>query len=354
MTPRTLIIAEAGVNHDGDLEKALALIDAAAEAHADIVKFQTFSADRLVSRTAAKASYQLRATDADETQHSMLARLELSKSDHVNLLQRAQARGIEFLSSPFDLSSLATLIDLDLKRLKLGSGELTNAPLLVAAGQSGRPVILSTGMGTMADVERALAALATGYLGLPPSQATFATILQSDAAWKIVRAHVTLLHCTTQYPAPAEDANLAAITSMRGAFGLPVGYSDHCLGTNVAVAAVAVGATVIEKHFTLDKAAPGPDHAASLEPAELANLVQMIRDTERAMGDGIKRPQPSEIANIVVARKSVVAAAPITSGEPLTDECITTKRPGTGRSPFEYFDLVGTHATRDYATDDPV
>lgn len=354
MSTQTLIIAEAGVNHDGDIDKAVALVDVAAAAGADVVKFQTFSADRLASRSAAKAAYQQRTTDADESQHAMLRRLELSATDHQRLQRHAADRGIEFLSTPFDLESLALLQSLGLKRLKLGSGELTNAPLLVAAGGTGLPVILSTGMGTLAETERALAALACGYLKRQPGGRVFDTILQEEAAWCILGSRVTLLHCTTQYPAPPSDANLGAMTTLRNAFCLPVGYSDHCLGLTVALAAVALGAKVIEKHFTLDTTSPGPDHAASLEPAALTELVSAIRDVEAARGDGLKRPRPSEIANIAVARKSIVAARVIRSGEILSPDNLTTKRPGTGRTPFDYYDLLGTPAPRDLKTDEPI
>ena len=352
MNPRTLVIAEAGVNHDGNLDKALALVDAAAAAKADIVKFQTFKADKIVSRRAAKAQYQQRTTDAAESQHAMLVRLELGGAALDAVMRRATERNIEFLSTPFDLESLQELLGRGVRRIKLGSGELTNAPLLVAVGRSQKPVLLSTGMGTLGEIERALAALATGYLDLTPGAATFAGVLNDKRAWPILRDRVTLLHCTTQYPTPAEDANLRAMATMRHAFGLPVGYSDHCLGAAVSVAAVALGACVIEKHFTLDSRAPGPDHAASLEPDALAEMVRMIRETEAALGDGIKQPQPSEIANMAVARKSVIAAAAIRAGEKFSENNLTTKRPGTGRSPFEIFDILGQVAARDYAPDD--
>jgi N-acetylneuraminate synthase len=354
MYQRTLIIAEAGVNHDGDVEKALALVDAAAAAKADIVKFQTFKADRLVSRHAAKAAYQQRTTDAAESQYAMLKRLELSDAALDRIIEHAAKRGIEFLSTPFDVESLAELERRGLRRLKLGSGELTNAPLLVAAGRTGLPVILSTGMGTLAEVEQALAALAVGYLGSAPGRNTFAAVLQKPEAWPRLTSKVTLLQCTTQYPAPPADANLAAMDTMRAAFGLAVGYSDHCMGTAVSIAAVARGATVIEKHFTLDSHAPGPDHAASLEPATLAAFVAMIREVEEARGDGRKLPRASEVANIAIARKSVVAATTIRAGETFTDDNIATKRPADGRSPFDYYELLGKPAQRAYATDDPV
>lgn len=348
----TVIIAEAGVNHDGSLEKALALVDVAADAGADIVKFQSFKADRIASRSAVKAAYQQRTTDAGESQHAMLARLELSDPMLERIMAHAAQRNIEFLSTPFDTESLAALCSRGVKRLKLGSGELTNAPLLVAAGRSGLPVLLSTGMGTLGEVEQALGALAVGYLATEPHRVAFAKVLGEERTWQILREKVTLLHCTTQYPAPPEDANLRAMETLRAAFGLAVGYSDHCLGATVSVAAVARGAAVIEKHFTLDSKAPGPDHAASLEPRDLATLVAMIRETERALGDGRKQPRASEAGNMSVARKSVVAALPIRVGEKFTAENITTKRPGSGRSPFEWYDLIGQTAMRDYGVDD--
>lgn len=355
MSRKTLIIAEAGVNHDGDFDAAVALVDAAADAGADVVKFQTFSADKLASRKAEKAAYQKEATGAGESQRDMLRRLELSHDAHRRLVKHASERGIGFLSTPFDLESLAFLADdLRLPQLKLGSGEVTNAPLLVAVGRTGRPVILSTGMATLGEVEMALAALAVGYLGREPNRAAFARALSDAAAWEALRRNVTLLQCTTQYPAPAADANLAAMATLRAAFGLPVGYSDHCLGINVSLAAAALGAVAIEKHFTLDRTRPGPDHAASLEPGELKLLVDGVREISASLGDGLKAPRPSEVPNIPVARKSIVAARPIAKGERLTLDAITTKRPGDGRSPFDLWDLVGTEATAAFDEDDAI
>lgn len=355
MTQKTLIIAEAGVNHDGDLATALALVDAAAAAGADVVKFQTFRADKLASRHAAKAEYQKRETGADETQAAMLRRLELDEAAHEKLIARCAARAIAFLSSPFDPGSLDLLAwRFDLPRIKLGSGEITNAPLLVAVGRTGKPVILSTGMSHLAEIEQALAALAIGYLGKEPGGKAFAEVLAGDAAWEILRAKVALLHCTTQYPTPVEDVNLKAMDTLRAAFGLPVGYSDHTNGIAVALAAVARGASIIEKHFTLDRTRPGPDHAASLEPGELKAMVEGIRAIEAALGDGIKRPAPSESANIEVARKSLVAARPIPAGTLLTAGDITVKRPGGGLSPFAYWDLIGRRAPKSFVEDEPL
>lgn len=350
---RTTIIAEAGVNHDGSLEVAHQLIDVAADAGADIVKFQTFSATRLASRIASKAEYQKVTTAASESQLAMLQKLELDANDHRALLSHARERGIEFLSSPFDIESLKLLTDqLGLQRIKLGSGEVTNAPLLYAVGKSGRAAILSTGMATLEEVELALAVMAAGYLGRKPGMQTFSAIMTDPQAQAVLRDKVTLLHCTTQYPAPPSDANLAAMTTLRQKFGLPVGYSDHCLGSAISIAAVALGATVIEKHFTLDKTRPGPDHSASLEPHELKDFVTALRSTEASLGDGVKKPMPSEIPNIPIARKSIVAARDIAAGTTLTEQDITTKRPGHGKSPFLYWDVLGTQVTVGVKEDD--
>jgi N-acetylneuraminate synthase len=355
MISRTLIIAEAGVNHDGDIGKALALVDAAADAGADIVKFQTFSADQLAARYATKAAYQKTTTDASESQHAMLKRLELDVAAHRKLIAHARSRRIDFLSTPFDLESLELLAGkLKLKRLKLGSGELTNAPLLVAAGKTGLPIFLSTGMGTLGETERALGWIGVGMLGLRPGYASLAKALYSPKAHALRKKRITLLHCTTQYPAPPSDVNLRAMDTLRAAFDLPVGYSDHSLGVAVSVAAVARGARVIEKHFTLNKRAPGPDHAASLEPTELDEMVKMIRVVEEALGDGAKLPRPSEIPNIAIARKSVVAAKAIGKGERFTVGNLAVKRPGDGLAPELFFELVGRVATRDFAADEKI
>lgn len=356
MTTHTLIIAEAGVNHDGSLETALALVDAAADAGADIVKFQTFNAKALAGNAARKADYQQRTTAADENQLAMLERLELPQAAHHILIERAGERGIEFLSTPFDDTSLAFLLSLKLPRIKIGSGDLTNAPLLHAAAAAGARLILSTGMATLGEIEEALGVLAHGYgqSGDPPGIAAFRAAWRDPAARAALAQHVSLLHCTTEYPCPIGDVNLAAMATMRSAFQLPVGYSDHTDGFEVSVAAVALGATVIEKHLTLDREAQGPDHAASLEPDDFKRMVIAIRNVERALGDGVKAPKGSEIRNVPVARKSIVAARALKAGETIGAADITAKRPGVGRPPIDYWSLVGTVAPRALEPDEPI
>ncbi|RXH12119.1 N-acetylneuraminate synthase [Bradyrhizobium guangzhouense] len=356
MRTHTLIIAEAGVNHDGSLEKALALVDAAADAGADIVKFQTFNAKALAGAAAKKADYQQRMTDAAESQLAMLERLELPQSAHHTLIARAKERGVEFLSTPFDGASLAFLLSLKLPRIKIGSGDLTNAPLLHAAAKAGAVLILSTGMATLGEIEEALGVLAHGYgrPNDPPGIAAFRAAWRDPAARLALARHVSLLHCTTEYPCPVADVNLAAMATMRAAFQLPVGYSDHTDGFEVSVAAVALGAATIEKHLTLDRKATGPDHAASLEPDDFKQMVAAIHNVERALGDGVKAPKESEIRNVPVARKSVVAARALKAGEIIGPADITTKRPGAGRPPIDYWSLIGTTAPRALEPDDPI
>lgn len=350
--PTPYIIAEAGVNHNGSLDQARALIDVAAEAGADAVKFQTFRADTLVTRTASKADYQKETTGAHESQHAMLRALELSEADHEALVAHCRLRGIAFLSTPFDVQSLHLLVDrFDLARVKVPSGEITNAVLLLEVARVGRPVILSTGMSTLAEVEQALGVLAFGFTapaGVQPGTETFLAAYASPEGQAALRDRVTVLHCTTAYPTPAADVNLRAMDTLRDAFGLPVGYSDHTLGLHVPVAAVARGAVLIEKHFTLDRTLPGPDHRASLEPDELAAMVRAIREVEAALGAPRKAPAAVEIGNRAVARKSLVAAQPIAAGEVFTEENVAVRRPGTGRSPFEYWACLGRRAERAY------
>jgi N-acetylneuraminate synthase len=354
--PRTLIIAEAGVNHSGSIETALALVDAAADAGADIVKFQTFNANSMTGRAARKADYQQRTTDAGESQLAMLQRLELPQSAHHPLIARAKVRGIEFLSTPFDAKSLEFLLSLKLPRIKIGSGDLTNAPLLHELAKAGATVILSTGMATLGEVEEALGVLAHGYGGNndAPGIAAFRAAWRDPSARARLKEKVSLLHCTTEYPCSPEDVNLSAMQAMRAAFKLPVGYSDHTDGFEISLAAVALGATIIEKHLTLDRNAEGPDHAASLEPGDFSRMVSAIRNIEGAIGDGVKTPKNSEIKNIPIARKSIVAARPLNAGDVIGAEDITTKRPGSGRSPIDYWSLIGTTAERTYDTDDPL
>jgi len=324
---RTLIIAEAGVNHNGDMGLAHDLVDAAAEAGADLVKFQTFSAEALVARDAPKAEYQKRLTAGDEDQFGMLKRLELSTADHLVLIDRCRDRGIGFFSTGFDLASLDFLDGLGFSRHKVPSGEITNYPYLRKIGSFGKEVLLSTGMADLGEIEAALRVLEE--TGTP-------------------REKVIVLHCTTEYPTPMGEVNLRAMRSIGDAFGVRVGYSDHTSGIEIPIAAVAMGASVIEKHFTLDRKLPGPDHQASLEPGELKEMVRAIRNLEVALGDGIKRPTPSELKNRVVARKSVVAIGLIKKGERFTEENLGSKRPGNGLNPMEIPDLIGRIADREY------
>jgi N-acetylneuraminate synthase len=353
---RAYIIAEAGVNHNGSLDLAKQLVRVAAEAGADAVKFQTFKADKLVSRLAPKADYQTMTTDADESQHEMIRKLELNEDAHEILIEHCKICGIEFLSTPFDLESVDLLAGrFDLPLIKIPSGDITNAPLLLKVAKTGKPVILSTGMSTLGEIEDALGVLAFGYqCNDEPLVAAFRAAYCSPEGRAVLRDKVTLLHCTTEYPAPLEDVNLRVIETMKSAFGLPVGYSDHTEGIAVSIAAVARGAAVIEKHFTLDRTLPGPDHRASLEPAELKQLVTAIRNVEQALGSGRKYPTPSELKNMKVARKSVVAACSINAGEPFTVENLAVKRPGNGLSPMQYWELLAVKAIRDFSTDEAI
>jgi len=326
-----LIIAEAGVNHNGDIELAKRLIDVAADAGADLVKFQTFSAERLATQSAPKADYQNQTTDQAESQFAMLNQLELSSEMHRVLITHCQQRNIGFFSTGFDIQSLDYLASLGADRFKIPSGEITNLPYLRHVGGFGKPVILSTGMANLGEIETALDVLETA--GTP-------------------RTQITVLHCNTEYPTPMKDVNLRAMCSIRDAFGVAVGYSDHTAGTEVPIAAVALGATVIEKHLTLDRNLPGPDHKASLEPNEFAAMVRSIRNIEQAAGDGIKRPSPSETKNKAIARKSLVAAKPIRAGDQFTAENVIAKRPGTGISPMRWDEVIGQVAARDFVADE--
>jgi N-acetylneuraminate synthase/UDP-hydrolysing UDP-N-acetyl-D-glucosamine 2-epimerase len=351
-----LLIAEAGVNHNGSLDLALQLVDAAARAGADAVKFQTFRADTLATAAAPKAAYQRRTGATTETQRQMLAALELDESALRTLAERCAQRGIELMSSPFDAESVTLLAaGLRLRRLKVGSGELTNGPLLLAIARTGLSVLLSTGMATLDEVGEALGVLAFGLTGsTSPSRAAFRQALSSPAGRQALQDHVILLHCTSAYPAPPEEANLRAIDTLSQAFGLPVGLSDHTLGSEVAVAAVARGATVIEKHLTLDRALPGPDQAASLLPDELAALVRAVRKVERALGSPLKRPAPSEADTAAAARRSLVALAPIRRGELFSAANVGARRPAGGPSPMQWWEVLGRRAPRDFAADEPI
>ncbi len=331
MRDKTLIIAEAGVNHNGDLSLAKKLIDAAADAGADLIKFQTFNANRQVTRSAPKTNYQVQTTSTQESQYEMLSRLELSPEAHLDLLSHCKRQNIGFFSTAFDIESVELLVNLGLKIFKIPSGEITNLPYLRHIGKYGRPVIFSTGMATLGEIEAAIEVLE-----------------RSGTA----RNSMTALHCTTEYPTPMAEVNLLAMQTLHQAFGISVGYSDHTQGTEVAIAAVAMGASVIEKHFTLDRNLPGPDHKASLEPQELKSMVSAIRNIEIAMGDGIKHLTPSEEKNRPLVRKSLVANRDIKMGEIFNDANITAKRPGTGISPMKWERVIGKKAIRDFKEDE--
>jgi len=328
---KTLIIAEAGVNHNGDMILARQLIDAAVDSGADMVKFQTFNADKLAIPLASKADYQKQGSNIDESHYEMLRKLELTREMHVSLIEYCQKRGILFFSTGFDINSIDMLVELGIDRFKIPSGEITNLPYIRHIGQYQKPVILSTGMATLGEIEAALHTLEEA--GTP-------------------RNIITILHCNTEYPTPMKDVNLNAMVNIRNTFGVNSGYSDHTEGIEVAIAAVSLGATVIEKHFTLDRDFPGPDHKASLEPNELKEMVEAIRNIEMALGDGIKRPSTSEMKNMLVARKSLVAAKDIHAGEVFNEENLTVKRPGTGISPMYWDKVIGRKASRDYSANE--
>ena len=328
---KTLVIAEAGVNHNGDIEIAKKLIDIAADAGADLVKFQTFSADRLVTQNASKAEYQVLTTDKIESQHAMLRRLELTEVMHHELINHCANREIGFFSTGFDIESVNFLAGLGQELFKIPSGEITNLPFLQYIGGLRKRVLLSTGMSNMHEVAASLSALELA--GTPKDK-------------------ITVLHCTSSYPAEMSDVNLRAMLSIQREFGVDVGYSDHTLGTEVAIAAVALGAKVIEKHFTLDRNMSGPDHKASLEPDELIKMVAGIRSIEKALGDGNKVITQNELQNRSVARKSIVASRDIQVGEVFTVDNLTTKRPGTGISPMEWDQVIGAKAKQSYIKDD--
>jgi len=328
---KTFIIAEAGVNHNGSIELAKKLIDVAVEAGVNAVKFQTFKADKLVLKYAPKAEYQKKTTCKNESQYEMIKKLELDIKTHKELISYCKQKGIMFLSTPFDHDSIELLNNLGLEIFKIPSGEITNLPYLRHIGSLKKRVILSTGMATLGEIEDALDVLISAGT---------------------LKENITVLHTNTMYPAPLEDVNLKAMQTIAYAFKVDVGYSDHTLGIEVPIAAVAMGAKVIEKHFTLSRDIKGPDHKASLEPDELKAMVKAIRNIELALGDGIKKPTVSEIPNIKIARKSIVAKKPIKKGEILTEENLTTKRPGNGISPMRWDEIIGTVASKDYEMDD--
>ena len=324
------IIAEAGVNHNGSIKLAKKLIDVAAKSGANAVKFQTFKTENLVLKTAPKADYQKKTTNKEESQFEMLKKLELDLKAHQILIDYCNKKGIMFLSAPFDLESIDLLNQLGLKIIKIPSGEITNLPYLRAIGKLQKKVILSTGMANLDEIKDALDVLITSGTK---------------------KEDITILHANTQYPTPIEDVNLNAMCTIKDAFNIKVGYSDHTLGIEVPIAAVALGATVIEKHFTLDKTMQGPDHKASLEPNELTNMVKAIRNIELALGDGVKKPSKSEMPNIKIVRKSIVAKCKIKKGEILTENNLTTKRPNNGISAMKWDEIIGTIATKNYKKD---
>ena len=328
-TMSVFIIAEAGVNHNGSLELAKKLVDAAKDAGADCVKFQTFVSKNIVSKNAVKAEYQKQQTEPEESQQDMLKKLELSFDEFVELNEYCKSKSIEFMSTAFDFDSIDFLDGLEMGTWKIPSGDITNLPYLIKIANLNKPVILSTGMSTMEDIRSAIKAL------------------KENGATEL-----TVLHCTTEYPTPFEDVNLRAMNTIKEEFGVKVGYSDHTKGIEVPIAAVALGATVIEKHFTLDRNMEGPDHKASLEPNELKAMVDSIRQIELALGNGMKQPAESEKKNMAVARKSIIASKDIKAGEIFTDENLTVKRPGDGISPMRWFDVIGKYAPRDFEEDE--
>ncbi|MEK9657134.1 MAG: N-acetylneuraminate synthase [bacterium] len=327
---RTFIIAEAGVNHNSDVSLAKKLIDLAVIAEVDAIKFQTFKAETLASLDAQKAAYQNQKTSSSESQFDMLLKLELTHDMHLELIDYCKQKDILFLSSPFDCESIDYLNQLKLPICKIPSGEITHIPYLRKIGQLNKKTILSTGMCTLKEIEFAINFLFKSGLD---------------------RSHLSLLHCTSEYPCPFEDVNLKAIETLKKEFGLPVGYSDHTSGITVPIAAVAMGATIIEKHFTLDKTLPGPDHQASLEPDELEQMVKAIREVEKAMGNGVKQPAKSELKNINIVRKSIVAKRRIKKGEVFTEDNLICKRPGTGLSPMQWDKVIGIKADKFYEED---
>lgn len=356
MTDNVLIIAEAGVNHNGDLEIAKELVAAAAEAGADIVKFQTFKAKNLVTETAEKAQYQKDNCGAEETQFQMLKKLEMSDEMHHEIIACCKAHNIEFLSTAFDLESLDFLsAHIGLKRLKIPSGDITNGPLIHAHARTNADIILSTGMSNLGEVEAALAVIAHGYCA--PDETINSLndcyqVLATPEAQQILKEKVVLLHCTSSYPTPVESVNLKAMDTLHDAFGLSVGYSDHTAGIVAPIAAVAKGAVVIEKHFTLSHDMEGPDHKASLEPADLKSMVDAIRETSIMMGNGIKAPDGIELSSKAVARKSLIATQDIAAGDVLGAHNMTTMRPGTGICAMQWWDVQQKPAKRDYRKGD--
>lgn len=328
---KVFIIAEAGINHNGSIDLAKKLIDVAVQAQVDAVKFQTFISTKVITRNAKKARYQIKLTDSEESQLDMVKNLELSFAEFRELKKYCDSKSIMFLSTPFDLESIDFLNELGIEIFKISSGEITNYPYLKKIGKLNKKVILSTGMSYMKEIEDAI------------------QILRENGT-----RDITILHCNTEYPTPMEDVNLNAINTIKEKLNIKIGYSDHTTGIQVPIAAVAIGAKVIEKHFTLDKNMEGPDHKASLEPSELKEMVRAIRNIEKAMGNGIKSPSESEIKNLNIARKSIVANRFIKKGEKFTEENLTCKRPGNGLSPMKWEDVIGETACKDFDEDEMI
>ena len=354
------VIAEAGVNHNGDLRLAFKLIDSAVESGANAIKFQTFKTENLVTKNALKANYQKRTTSKNESQFSMLKNLEITNKDHYKLVEYCNNKGIKFLSTAFDLESLNFLVnDLGLDVLKISSGEITNSIMLLACARTNCDLIISTGMSTLGEIEDALSVISFGLIygknmDVKPSHDNFRLAYMSQDGQELLKKKVTLLHCTTEYPAPLNDINLKSMITINNSFGLKVGFSDHSKGILAPIVATSIGAVLIEKHFTLDKTLPGPDHASSLNPIELKKMVESIRVAEKILGNGVKGPKISELNNLETARKSIVAASSIKKGDFFTKDNITSKRPATGISPMKYWDLLGTKCQSDYESDEVI
>lgn len=352
---QVFIIAEAGVNHNGSLDTAKKMVDVAVKAKADAIKFQTFTAEKVMSKFAPKADYQMQTTIAQESQLEMVKKLELGLDAHKILIEYCNKSGIQFLSTPFDLDSVTLLSDvLQVPIMKIPSGEITNGPLLLEVARKCKPIILSTGMSTLGDIETALGILAFGYLQIKdnPCMHLFQEAFSSIAGQELLKQNITLLHCTTEYPAPYDSVNLRAMQTLKTAFGLKVGLSDHTVGIHIPVAAVTLGATVIEKHFTLDRNMLGPDHKASVEPCELVDMVRNIREVELALGSDLKYPSNAEKKNMNIARKSLIANKKINKGDVFTRDNLTVKRPGNGISPLLFWDFIGKKAEKIYEEDD--
>lgn len=354
---KVFVIAEVGVNHDGDLQKAIDLVSVASESGADAVKFQSFNSSELATYNAPKAEYQKRFEKKDNNQLEMLRKLELSYEDQIKIFQECTKKNIEFMSTAFDQESLSFLIDhLGVKKLKIASGEITNAPFLISHGKSNLEIILSTGMSNIEEIDQALKFLCFGNIKTDdiPKDKKINEVYASDQSQNYLKEKVSLLHCTTQYPAKDENLNLNAINTLKENFNLRVGYSDHSKGILASSNAVSLGAEIIEKHFTLDKNASGPDHSSSLEPDELKDMISNIRRTENFLGDGIKKAIQDEFENLIVARKSIYAKKSIKIGDKFSDENISIKRPGSGLSPIRYWDLLGKVSRNNYLIDEEI